>query len=227
MTAVEGRALLVMAKAPLPGIAKTRLQARAGLTDERLTALATAFLDDVLAHCRQVADARIVLHVAPAAWAPWFSAFAPGAAVEVQVEGDLGARMAAAFERAFADGARSAVLVGTDAPHMGAAVYRAAFDALARADLVLVPAEDGGYALIGLARPVPGLFDGVAWSAPTTRAETLANARRLGLVVHELEPTFDVDRARDLWRLRTLLRSKPRRAPATARVLAPPGPRAQ
>ena len=115
-----------------------------------------------------------------------------------QGEGDLGVRMESAFREAFSRGAGRVVLLGTDCPGLDATVMRAAFTALRRKDLVLGPATDGGYWLIGLRRPAPALFADMPWSTDSVLARTLGRARSLGLSVRTLEPLPDVDRPEDV-----------------------------
>jgi rSAM/selenodomain-associated transferase 1 len=115
-----------------------------------------------------------------------------------QVDGDLGARMEAAFAHAFAAGARAVVIMGTDCPQLGSDRLAEAFAALAEAELVLGPALDGGYYLIGLTRPVPELFRGVPWGTAEVCARTLDLASPLALKVAMLGPLADVDRPEDL-----------------------------
>ncbi|MCY2961614.1 MAG: TIGR04282 family arsenosugar biosynthesis glycosyltransferase [Planctomycetota bacterium] len=219
------RVLIVMAKAPLPGLAKTRLQRETGLSLEDVARLADAFVRDTLAVCAAVDDARTLVCHAPPESAEWFRAVAPAAVLAPQVEGDLGQRMRAAFEVAFAGGATRAVMIGTDAPHLAASTLRTAFEALERADCVLGPAEDGGYVLIGLRRPCPGLLTDIAWSTDRVLEQTLERARDSGVRCEILPASFDVDGAADLERLARLLDAEPERCPETARVLAELGGR--
>ena len=114
-----------------------------------------------------------------------------------QPEGDLGTRMAHAFGVMLAD-AKAAAIIGTDCPGITARIVADAFEALRDHDLVLGPATDGGYYLIGLRRPVPDLFDGMPWGTSKVLSETLARAQRLGLGVHLLPPLDDVDEPDDL-----------------------------
>jgi glycosyltransferase A (GT-A) superfamily protein (DUF2064 family) len=113
---------------------------------------------------------------------------------------DLAARMAGAFEEAAAAGHAPLLLRGSDSPLLGEATFAAALEALGDADLALSPDLDGGYNLVGLRRPAPGLFDH-PMSTPSVLADTLACARRLGLRARVLEPGFDVDTAADLAQL--------------------------
>jgi uncharacterized protein len=121
-----------------------------------------------------------------------------GMAYTPQGKGDLGARMSGAFRDALSRGAGRVVLVGTDCPGLDSSVMRAAFAALRRKDLVLGPATDGGYWLIGLRRPAPALFADISWSTNSVLAQTRDRAQSLGLSVKTLDPLPDVDRPEDL-----------------------------
>jgi rSAM/selenodomain-associated transferase 1 len=191
-------ALIVFAKAPVAGWAKTRLIPALGA--EGAAALAGRLLEHTLA---QAVAARcfeaIELCAAPDTGHPALqrAAAAHGAALTAQGEGDLGARMQRALGRALAGHAR-VLLVGTDAPALDAAALRAAALALAGVDAVFVPALDGGYALVGLSRPAPALFEGIAWSTPTVMAATRERARGAGLRWAELPAVADIDEPADL-----------------------------
>jgi rSAM/selenodomain-associated transferase 2/rSAM/selenodomain-associated transferase 1 len=115
-----------------------------------------------------------------------------------QGPGDLGCRMAAAFAEAFREGAKRTVLIGTDCPEITPELIREAFERLATCDLVLGPATDGGYYLIGLRRPAPGLFNGIRWGSQRVSEDTLRAASELSLSVSLLKTLSDVDRPEDL-----------------------------
>lgn len=194
------RHLLIFARPPEFGRVKTRLAASIG------PVAALAVYEELLALTRAAADgvaARKTLWLAPAAPAAP-AALWPGAgyAQRVQPAGDLGARMAAAFTAAFAGGAPAAILIGTDCPGLRAAHLEAAFAQLATHDVVLGPAADGGYYLLGMKTFIPDFFVDKPWSTAAVRAATLADARRLGLRVAQLPTLRDVDTADDLraWR---------------------------
>lgn len=128
-----------------------------------------------------------------------------------QVEGDLGARMKAAFAHALeAEGHARCVLLGSDLPHLPAAALGQAAAALAlgESDLVLGPARDGGYYLVAMARPLP-VFEGIAWSTDAVLAETRRRAEQAGFRVGLLEEDFDIDNAADLAELRRRLEELP------------------
>lgn len=208
-----------MAKAPIAGLAKTRLQRETGHEPETISRIAAAFFTDVMASCAQVVEARTVVAFAPVESRDFFADAAPRAVLVPQVEGDLGARMQAAFEFAFTTGASRVVMIGADAPHFGAARIRAAFAALERAPCAIVPADDGGYCAIGLDEPRAELLANVPWSTSEVLDVTLARASALGLRVEILPRDFDVDTAADLDRLAALLVVSPDHAPTTAREL--------
>jgi rSAM/selenodomain-associated transferase 1 len=122
--------------------------------------------------------------------------------VYLQGGGGLGLRMQRQFALGFAQGYRAIVLVGSDLPRLAASDLQQAFAALQRQPLVLGPADDGGYWLIGLQRPAAALFAGIDWGGSQVLAQTLAQARRLALPFSLLDYQADLDRACDLvpWR---------------------------
>ncbi|MEO1147370.1 MAG: TIGR04283 family arsenosugar biosynthesis glycosyltransferase [Cyanobacteria bacterium J06638_22] len=115
-----------------------------------------------------------------------------------QAAGDLGDRLIAAMSGAFAAGATTVAFIGIDCPGIDAALLDAAFRALETADMVLGPADDGGYYLIGLRRPLPDLFQGIDWGTAVVRQQTEAIAQSLTLSSHLLKPLNDIDRPDDL-----------------------------
>jgi uncharacterized protein len=115
-----------------------------------------------------------------------------------QGDGNLGERMARAFEESFREGSIATVLIGSDCPGLTPEGLAAAFDALQSHPAVLGPATDGGYYLIGLRRPVPELFQGMNWGTGTVLSESLGILQRLQLDTVLLETLHDLDRAEDL-----------------------------
>ena len=115
-----------------------------------------------------------------------------------QETGDLGQRMKSAIRRAFAAGMAKVVIIGTDCPDVNPSILTEAFDALERQDLVLGPAEDGGYYLIGLNCPIPQLFNQIQWGTDQVLTQTKNIANKLGLDVYDLPLLADVDRPEDL-----------------------------
>jgi rSAM/selenodomain-associated transferase 1 len=195
------RTLILFAKEPRPGQVKTRLSPP--LAPEEAAALARAFIEDIAAALGRVACERRVLACAPpGAEAALARLAGEGFTCEPQAEGDLGARLEAACERAFAAGAARVVVVGADSPTLPPRLVDEAFEALRAKDVVLGPALDMGYYLVGLRRPAPALFQGIPWSTREVLPSTLAVAARAGLVLHFLPPWFDVDTPADLEFLR-------------------------
>ncbi len=119
-----------------------------------------------------------------------------------QSAGDLGQRMAAAFEDSFREGSTATVMIGSDCPALTCEVLGAAFDSLRSHAVVFGPATDGGYYLIGLTHPVPELFHGVAWGTEKVLRQSLDILARNGEKPALLQPLDDLDRPEDLvgWR---------------------------
>jgi uncharacterized protein len=149
----------------------------------------------------RVPEVRLAVAFSPPEAQVFFRSLAPpGADLFPQEGADLGERMARAFARGFAAGFGPVMLRGSDVPDLPAAVVAEAREVLAegRAQVVLGPATDGGYHLVGLTEPQPRLFQGPAWSSSTVLTDTLGLARQLGLRVHLLPPWADIDTADDL-----------------------------
>jgi rSAM/selenodomain-associated transferase 1 len=193
--------VLIFAKAPVPGEAKTRLIPALGAAGA--AALHERLVDRALATAVAAAIGPVELCCTPDDPHPALAAAARahGARLAAQGPGDLGARMNAAFRRSLA-GAPAAIVIGCDCPALTPQHLRDAAGALAAGhDAALAPAEDGGYVLIGLKAPADSLFQGIRWGEPTVMAETRARLDAAGLRWRELETLWDVDRPADLDRL--------------------------
>lgn len=217
------QAVIVMAKRPQAGRTKTRLCPPS--TPEQAAMLAEAFLRDTVTNLQRADCAEIVLAYAPSEAEDWFAAQFPGLARISQPDGDLGTQMSAVLEAAWRLRYQPCVLVGADSPDLPAETLRAAFDALRPgpegSDLVLGPAEDGGYYLLGLKWRQPALFEAIAWSTEQVFAQTLERAHALALRVHRLPLWYDLDTPADLDRLRArLAAAPPETCPATRQLLA-------
>ena len=186
--------LIVLAKEPLPGRAKTRLVPDLG--PERAAAVARAALADTLAAVAQVRVGRrtVVLDGAPGDWLP------AGTAVLPQGTGDLGDRLAAACADAWAAFPAPLLLLGMDTPQVTPALLSSALDTLLQpgTDAVLGLADDGGWWALGLRTPVPGLFAGVPMSTAGTGAAQRARLDALGLTTRRLPVLRDIDHVHDI-----------------------------
>lgn len=206
--------IAIFAREPIPGRTKTRLARTIG--DEAACALHRAFVLDTLARCRAHPALEPELHGAD----PGAFLASLGVPLIEQAPGDLGARMA----HALAQGAD--LIVGTDAPTLPRAIFDRAIDGLARHDVILGPAADGGYVLIG-SRADPAFLRGsIRWSSQHTLADTIRAARAHDLRVGLTPPHHDVDDVDDLRLLRAHLAHDPRAAPATSSAIAALWPKA-
>ena len=198
--------IAILAKAPVPGFAKTRLlPALSAATAARIHRELT------LRTLRTACNAglgKLSLWCAPDPQQRFFRAIArskdlgPRVALQRQVDGDLGQRMAAVF----AGACGPLLLVGTDCPAMTIDHLRQAAQVLEDgSDAVFIPAEDGGYALVGLRQSVPELFAGIEWGSDQVFAQTRERMKQHGLRWRELETLWDVDRPEDVvrWRARS------------------------
>ena len=193
----DGCAVIVFAKAPVPGTVKTRLAGHLGA--EAAARLAERMLVETAGQALAAKVGPVEICCAPDASHAAFGRLAgelPLGLAE-QGEGDLGERMQRAFARVLARHAR-AIVIGTDAPGLDAAYLRTAAQRLRDHDAVLGPALDGGYTLIGLRQPHAALFDGIAWSTGEVLAQTRVVLQRLGLKHVELAPLADIDEPADL-----------------------------
>ncbi|HEY3064874.1 MAG TPA: TIGR04282 family arsenosugar biosynthesis glycosyltransferase [Methylomirabilota bacterium] len=194
-------AIAIMAKAPEPGRAKTRLSPP--LAADVAAELSRRFLLDTIERVRAVDGAVVAVFYTPPDSRALFEALAPGVALVPQAGDDLGDRLVAGFEHLLARGHRPVLFIGSDTPTLPLAVFHEALARLAEpeVDVALGPTDDGGYYLIGLRQHHPALFASIPWSSERVAAETLRRARTAGLRVAVLPRWFDVDTAADLDRL--------------------------
>lgn len=206
-------ALVLFMKEPRPGFVKTRMK----LPPERAAELYRAFCLDAWRSC---AASGLPAWIAYDSGGPgaqgapsWVDERAPHF---FQKGRSLGERLENAFARMFKEG-YAPIALGTDSPGVPPSYLRRAASLLEEKDLVLGPTPDGGYYLIGLARPVPQLLGGVPWSTSEVFAETLRRAKHRGLSVGLLPPFPDIDRISDIRRWQGW---KPKAAaPSTRRAL--------
>jgi rSAM/selenodomain-associated transferase 1 len=195
----EPVAVAILAKAPLPGFSKTRLAPALGA--DGAARLQARLIERAVETARAANIGPITLWAAPDQDHPAFQTLAAlfGVALARQPDGDLGLRMLATLEAA----GGPAVVIGTDCPALQPAHLRAAAAALAGGvDVVVVPVEDGGYALIGMREPEPALFADMPWSTAGVMAETRRRLTRLSLSWREPARLWDVDLPQDIERLK-------------------------
>jgi uncharacterized protein len=186
----------VLAKAPIAGFAKTRLAPVLG--SEGAAALQARLLDRAIATACAASVGPVTLWVTPNVEHPVVRSVCEhfGVTVALQPEGDLGVRMLTAMP------ARNGLIIGTDCPALTPSHLHIAANVLRDGtDVVVVPVEDGGYALIGMRVPEPALFVDMPWSTPEVMAQTRRRLRQLRLSWQEPVTLWDVDVPEDLKRL--------------------------
>lgn len=183
-----------------PGAVKTRLAAAIG--GPSAARVHQACVHTLITRFKRTSDRRVVCF-APAGFGEEFAAIAgPAWQVQPQCAGDLGQRMRHYFEKSFAAGVDSAVLIGSDSPTLPIAYVEEAFDRLAESPVVLGPSDDGGYYLIGLSRDIPDIFQGIDWSTSEVWRQTVGRLQAAGQSYYELPRWYDIDTVDDLLRLR-------------------------
>jgi rSAM/selenodomain-associated transferase 1 len=180
----------LFAKQPAPGRTKTRLAA--ATSAEFAARVAHALLAHALDRFAGVPAERYAVFDPPDGRLFFDSLAAGRYRLEPQAEGDLGRRLEAFFAARFAAGDRAVIAVGTDSPTMPVEWVAEAFGRLENADVVLGPATDGGYYLIGLRRPVP-VFTGIAWGTARVLGQTVACVEEAKCSLNLLPPWYDVD----------------------------------
>lgn len=201
MTGAPETAILVFARAPIPGTVKTRLIPALGATGA--ARLHELLVRNALAAVVDAAVAPVEIWCNPTTAHPVFQDVhrSLGVRLRTQQGRDLGERMAFAISESLKS-AETALLIGTDCPALSPDDLRAAHSALRSGyDAVIGPAEDGGYVLIGLRRPAPELFSGIEWGGAEVLGQTRERMTLLHLRWLELPVRWDVDRPADLVRL--------------------------
>ena len=189
--------IVIFAKAPLAGYAKTRLIPELGL--EGSARLACKLLKNAVSQALAANIGSVELCVSPSVHHPiWKQLDLPqGVLWSYQGEGDLGQRMARATQRILRQG-ESVVLMGADCPRLDAHRIRLAAHALETANACLVPVSDGGYSLLGLNQYVAALFTGIPWSTESVARLTRQRMATAGYSMKELEVLHDIDTPDDL-----------------------------
>lgn len=201
---IPGLKLIVFTKFPTPGETKTRLIPT--LSPEEACEVHTQLAKhtmDLANQFSEVSGVALEVRYAGGSRSGMRNWLGEEHVYRSQGRGDLGRRMRRAFDAAFRAGWRSVAIIGTDCPEITTDLLEGVFGELDRSDLVLGPAKDGGYYLIGLRRPrpgksVPNLFDGIRWGTGEVLERTLDRATREGLTVTQFRTLSDVDRPEDL-----------------------------
>jgi uncharacterized protein len=199
--AVGSVAIGIICKTPVAGLSKTRLSPP--LHPDECARLSACFIRDLASTIESVVrdgDAAGYAVYTPAGTEKVLRRLLPaGFRLLLQSEGNLGARLLQATIDFLNQGHAGAILVNSDSPTLPVSILRAAVAAVRRTDaVVLSPAIDGGYTLIGLSRPHDRIFADIPWSTPQVYGITLARAREIGLPVVNVPPWYDVDDASSL-----------------------------
>jgi rSAM/selenodomain-associated transferase 1 len=190
----------MFAKWPVPGQVKSRL---AAATSAAWAArVAQAFLLDLVERYAQLKTRRVLVYSPEESRSQFAAVVQDRFELLPQSSGDLGERLTMFLRDRFAEGMRAIVLIGTDSPTLPVIFVQQAFDRLHDADIVLGPASDGGYYLIGCRRFVPELFAGISWGSERVLWETCQRVQQCGLRLALLPPWYDVDTHMDWWTLR-------------------------
>lgn len=191
--------LIIFTRYPEPGTTKTRLIPALGA--QGAAELHRQLAEGTLSQARRLqASASISLEVrftggTTRQMQEWLGV---DLTYRLQGNGDLGERMSQALTEAFQAAIEQAVIIGTDCPSLDEVLLAKAFDRLHQNDLVLGPAQDGGYYLIGVRCEYPELFTNIHWGSDRVFEQTLAIAQRLNLSIATLPELPDIDRPEDL-----------------------------
>lgn len=194
----------VFAREPVLGLVKTRLHSAIG--PERALQLYKAMLTRITSTLAASNLAAWDLCVTSGLTHEMFVTICDGKNITLQSEGDLGQKMSTAMAYSLAQAeVENVIVIGSDCPAMSQAYLESAIRGLNDGnDVVIGPAEDGGYVLLGLKRPYPELFEGIPWGSAQVLNLTLQRVQELGASCQLLEPLWDVDRDEDLPRLQEL-----------------------
>ncbi len=199
------RALIIMTRYPEPGRVKTRLIPALGANGAaRLHRQMVEYTLATVKNLSSVTAAGIFIFFQGGSrelMAEWLG---DGVEYLPQVEGDLGDKMRAALQTVFNRGFEEVIMIGSDCPAIDAEILAQAFSGLSRAGMVIGPAADGGYYLLGLKQVYEPLFEKIDWGSGVVLRQTLSAARKVGLRVQSLSELRDIDRPEDLKQLQAL-----------------------
>ena len=196
---IEKNVVIVFAKEPIAGKVKTRLGKTIGM--EKAAELYDLLLKRTLGILSNISHLEVILFKTSDSSEKYFQE-AGYTKILNQADGDLGERMKNAFNIAFHNGAQRVVIVGTDCPDLGENDIKKAFVTLKEHDVVVGPALDGGYYLLGLKAEKPDLFRDIKWSTGEVLKETMQRIEGGKLSYSTLEEKFDIDEAGDLEKIK-------------------------
>jgi rSAM/selenodomain-associated transferase 1 len=188
--------LLIFSREPRPSRVKTRLIPYVG-ADEAARLYETMLLETI-SLCRSLPSFATRILTTPDSRKSWFKSRVPDVEVRPQEGDSLGPRLTSAFAGAFDEGHERVVAIGTDCPGLGPSHLLETLERLPQVDVLLGPALDGGYYLVGASRFEPRLFEGIDWSTPVVLEQTLARSRELALRFDMMPPLRDIDTLDDL-----------------------------
>jgi uncharacterized protein len=195
-----GAVVVIMAKQPVAGRVKTRLLP--ALSPGAAARLSQALIEDTITLASRVAQVHVAVAVSPPGAVETWGRRLPHEPVLLPVEGpDIGACLAAATGHLFSIGFSRVIALSSDSPTLPVSALERAVALLRDADVVIGPCEDGGYYLVGLRAPCPGLFSDIDWGSERVSAQTRERADTLGRSTAWLHPWYDVDTPDDLERL--------------------------
>jgi len=207
------RSLVIMAKAPKPGMVKTRLTQR--LPSSAVTVLYRCLLEDTVGLARSLTNVKVAVMCPESDRDELVQLLGDTVQVVAQRGAGLAAGLTSVF-RHFTAGRRHVIAFNSDSPHLPPSVLEGAFEILTAHDVVVGPTHDGGYYLVGAKTAYPSLFEGDGMGTTSALDRLLARTKLLGLSTGFTEPFYDIDVADDLLQLGNELRLAPTRAPRTA-----------
>lgn len=210
-------ALVIMAKAPRPGLVKTRLAQSLPLP--AVIELYRCLLDDTVALAKSLDGVDVSIMCPVSDVGDLSRATNDGIRIVAQTGEGLAAGLTSVFAHFTEEGWRRVIAFNSDSPHLPASVLESAFETLATCDVVVGPTHDGGYYLVGAKATHPGLFTDDGLGTTNAFDALLAQARARGLSVRLTDPFYDIDMAGDLKQLEAELRLAPHRAPRSAEWL--------
>jgi len=212
-TSDQSRTLVIMAKAPKPGMVKTRLTQR--LPSAAVTALYRCLLEDTIALATSLTDVEVAVMCPESDRDELMHLLGNTVQVVAQKGEGLAAGLDSVF-RHFTAASRQVIAFNSDSPHLAPSVLDSAFDILATHDVVVGPTHDGGYYLVGAKASHPSLFEGDGMGTKSALERLLARTKILELSTGFTAPFYDIDVAHDLVQLARELQLAPAKAPRTA-----------